>query len=143
MSNKKYTLGIHADVEENTDVAIEDIEKNIIKSDKLIRIGQIGLGRQGERIYSIKGQAITLSSQGGGLGGKTGMYLINGVVRRLSPRECARLMGFPDDFILAKSEYDCYSQFGNSVVVNVIQEIIRTASKLVIKENETNGKCKI
>lgn len=44
-----------------------DFEKynNVIKSKELLRIGSIGLGRQGERIYSIKGQGITLSSQGG------------------------------------------------------------------------------
>lgn len=118
-------------------------EKDIKKTDKLLRIGQIGSGRQGERIYSVKGQAATLSSQGGGLGGKTGMYLVDGIVRKLSPRECARLMGFPDDFILAESEYNCYSQFGNSVVVNVLQEIVREAAKIIVKENKRDGKCKI
>ena len=54
-----------------------------------MRIGKIGLGRQGERIYSVLGVSTTLSSQGGGLGGKTGMYQIDGVVRKLYPRECA------------------------------------------------------
>ncbi len=93
----------------------------------LVRIGRIGLGRQGERIYSIYGQATTLSSQGGGLGGKTGMYLINGNVRKLYPRECARLMGFPDNFILSRSQEQNYKQFGNSVVVDVLQEIIKNA----------------
>lgn len=102
-----------------------DAEKNksIEITKKITRIGQVGLGRQGERIYSIKGQAITLSSQGGGLAGKTGMYLIDNKVRRLSPRECARAMGFPDDFKISSLDSECYSQFGNSVVVNVIQEI--------------------
>jgi len=93
-------------------------------SRELIRIGQIGLGRQGERIYSIHGPAITLSSQGGGLGGKTGMYLINGQIRKLYPRECARLMGFPDDFALADTQEKCYKQFGNSVVIDVLQYIV-------------------
>ena len=95
---------------------------------QLYRIGEIGLGRQGERIYSIYGQATTLSSQGGGLGGKTGMYLIDGTVRKLYPRECARLMGFPDTFQLANSQEKSYKQFGNSVVVDVLQEIIRGIS---------------
>lgn len=131
--NSKYK--INREAEFNT-----SIENNVEKSDKLLRIGQFGLGRQGERIYSIKGQATTLSSQGGGLGGKTGMYFVDGIVRRLSPRECARLMGFPDDFTLAESESDCYSQFGNSVVVNVLQEIIRKASKLMVKENKEDEK---
>ncbi len=101
------------------------------KENKLIRIGEIGLGRQGERIYSIKGQATTLSSQGGGLGGKTGMYLIRKKVRKLFPRECARLMGFPDSFKLSNSQEQNYKQFGNSVVVDVIQAIIKEVTKKI------------
>lgn len=96
----------------------------------LIRIGSIGQGRQGERIYSIKGQSITLSYQSGGLGGQTGMYLIRKKVRKLYPRECARLMGFPDYFKLANSQEKNYKQFGNSVVVDVLQYIVE---KIVIK----------
>ena len=99
------------------------------KYNKLVRIGSVGLGRQGERIYSVRGQGITLSSQGGGIGGKTGMYYIDGGVRKLTPRECARMMGFPEKFKLANTDAECYKQFGNSVVVNVIQEIIGEASK--------------
>lgn len=101
------------------------------KENKLIRIGEIGLGRQGERIYSIYGQATTLSSQGGGLGGKTGMYLIRKKVRKLFPRECARLMGFPDSFKLSHSQEQNYKQFGNSVVVDVIQAIIKEVIKKI------------
>jgi len=44
-----------------------------IKPNTLNRIGKIGKGRQGERIYSPAGHATTLSSQGGGVGGNTGM----------------------------------------------------------------------
>ena len=98
------------------------IEKNCKKP--YIRIGEIGLGRQGERIYSIKGCAATLSSTGGGLGGRTGIYLIDGKIRKLTPRECARLMGFPDKFQIAETANQAYQQFGNSVVVNVLQQII-------------------
>lgn len=99
------------------------------RSNVLERIGQIGQGRQGERIYSINGQATTLSTQGGGLGGKTGMYLIDGTVRKLYPRECARLMGFPDTFKLADSQEKNYKQFGNSVVVDVLQYIVQEIIK--------------
>lgn len=91
----------------------------------LLRIGHVGLGRQGERIYSIQGHSITLSSQGGGVGGKTGMYLLNNKVYKLTGRECARLMGFPDKYKIAKTANLCYCQFGNSVVVDVLQEIIK------------------
>lgn len=45
--------------------------------------------------------------------------------RRLTPRECARLMGFSDSFIIPVSDTQAYQQFGNSVVVPVISEIAR------------------
>lgn len=45
--------------------------------------------------------------------------------RRLTPRECARLMGYPDDFKIPVSDTQAYKQFGNSVVVPVIEEIAR------------------
>lgn len=106
------------------------VNEDVDREKRLIRIGQIGMGRQGERIYSITGLASTLSSQGGGLGGKTGMYLINGRVRKLYPRECARLMGFPDSFILAQTQERCYNQFGNSVVINVLQYIINQTQNI-------------
>ena len=43
--------------------------------------------------------------------------------RRLTPRECARLMGFPDSFQIKVSDTQAYRQFGNSVVVPVIEQI--------------------
>ncbi|MFI3327011.1 MAG: DNA cytosine methyltransferase [Clostridia bacterium] len=98
---------------------------------KLIRIGKTGLGRQGERIYSPLGQAVTLSSQGGGPAGKTGMYLIDGNIRKLHKRECARVMGFPDSFILPDSTAECYKQFGNSVVVDVLQKILNNIALIL------------
>lgn len=48
--------------------------------------------------------------------------------RMLIERECARLMGFPDDFIIPVSRTQAYKQFGNSVVVPVVQAV---AKKLV------------
>lgn len=46
--------------------------------------------------------------------------------RRLTPRECARLMGFPDSFRIPVSDTQAYRQFGNSVVVPVVEAIART-----------------
>lgn len=45
--------------------------------------------------------------------------------RRLTPRECARLMGYPDDFRIPVSDTQAYKQFGNSVAVPVFQEVAR------------------
>lgn len=45
--------------------------------------------------------------------------------RRLTPRECARLMGFPDTFRITVSDTQAYRQFGNSVVVPVIGHVAK------------------
>lgn len=93
-----------------------------------LQIGIVNKGGQGERIYDPIGHAITLSAYGGGAGAKTGLYLIDGVVRKLSPRECARLQGFPDDFIIHPNIQQAYKQFGNSVTINVLQYIVEEIS---------------
>jgi len=45
--------------------------------------------------------------------------------RRLTPRECARLMGFPESFEIPVSDTQAYKQFGNSVVVPVVSAVAR------------------
>lgn len=92
---------------------------------KPIRVGQVGKGGQGERIYSPMGHSITLSAYGGGVGSKTGLYLIDGKIRKLHPRECARVQGFPEEFILPAKNTVAWKQFGNSVPVNVLKEIAK------------------
>lgn len=111
---------------------------------KPIQIGKIGKkgdprkGRQGERIYSIYGQATTFSANGGGLAAKTGAYLIDGIVRKLTPTECAKIMGFKRGEKIMKtneltkigvSQSQLYKQFGNSVVVPTVQIIFKLIQK--------------
>ena len=43
--------------------------------------------------------------------------------RKLTPRECARLQGFSDDFKIVVSDTQAYKQFGNAVAVPVIKAI--------------------
>lgn len=43
--------------------------------------------------------------------------------RRLTPRECARLMGFPDSFVIPVSDTQAYRQFGNAVVPSVVKDV--------------------
>jgi DNA (cytosine-5)-methyltransferase 1 len=127
-----------------------------------VQIGQIGKeddpkkGRQGERIYSIYGHAITFSAYGGGLAARTGAYLIDGKVRKLTPLECARIMGFErcsrnNGGItksqksatmdtrklneLGLSDWQLYKQFGNSVVVPTVEHIYRLISDYFFVEN--------
>ncbi len=47
-----------------------------------------------------------------------------GVIRKLTPRECLRLMGFMDDFIIDINDQNMYRQSGNSIVVNVLKALI-------------------
>lgn len=108
-----------------------DISKDIFGNypQKPIRLGHVNKGGQGERIYSPKGHAVSLTAYGGGIGSKTGLYLINKKLRKLSPRECARITGFPDSFHLSENKNHSYKQFGNSVVVNVLDFIINEIIK--------------
>ena len=96
------------------------------RENRTLRIGTVGKGGQGERVYSPKGHAITLSAFGGGIGAKTGMYLIDGEIRRLHPEECRRLMGFPEAFQLHDRPNVSYKQFGNSVAVPVVRKIFQS-----------------
>ena len=101
------------------------------KSLKPVRVGQISTGGQGERIYSEYGHAIAMTAYGGGIGSKTGLYFVNNKIRKLAPRECARIFGFPEKFKIHDNSNVAYKQFGNSVVVNVVSLII----KEIIKTN--------
>lgn len=51
--------------------------------------------------------------------------------RFLTPRECARLQGYPDNFILPKSKTPAYKQFGNSVAVPVIAALARSIYEVI------------
>lgn len=107
---------------------------------KLIQIGQINKGGQGERIYSINGHAITLSAYGGGVAGKTGAYLVDGKIRRLSPRECARIQGYPEWFKIPVNRFQAYKQFGNSVAVPVVESIFVQILKVLNSDKINEGR---
>ena len=48
-----------------------------------------------------------------------------GRIRRLTPRECLRLMGFSDDFKIVVSDTAMYQQAGNSIVVDVLIALLK------------------
>ena len=84
-----------------------------------------------QRIYSTK-QAKSLKGLGGGLGAKTGLYKIDNLkIRRLTPVECERLQGFPDNWTKyghddkEMSDTQRYKQLGNAVTTNVVTSIVR------------------
>lgn len=103
---------------------------------KPVRVGTINKGGQGERIYSIYGHTITLSAYGGGVASKTGAYLVGNKIRKLTPRECARVMGFPEEYQIPVSDTQAYKQFGNSVVVPVLQAVYSQILKFLYAKDE-------
>jgi DNA (cytosine-5)-methyltransferase 3A len=103
-----------------------------VHKDSLVseRIGQIGNGGQGQRIYSINAKSVTLSANGGGQGGKIGMYKVDlpdgeYIVRKLMPIECERLQGYPDNYTIG-SNTQRYKMLGNSFTVPVICHILQS-----------------
>ncbi len=105
------------------DINMYGLDKISTDKRKPLQIGKISKGGQGERIYSIDAAGITLSAYGGGAASKTGAYWVNEKVRKLTPRECARLQGFPESYIIHGTRNVAYRQFGDSVSVPVLEAI--------------------
>lgn len=59
--------------------------------------------------------------------------------RRLTPRECARLMGFPDDFEIVVSDTQAYRQFGNSVVVGVMEAVAKIMAPRITEMRQSES----
>jgi DNA (cytosine-5)-methyltransferase 1 len=77
-----------------------------------------GIGMNG-CVYDEEGIAPTLWSGHG-----EGIKIKTNKIRRLTPRECFRLMDFPEEFTWPVSDSQAYKQAGNSIVVNVLVKII-------------------
>ena len=76
------------------------------------------------RVYETDGLARTLRANSGGLGSKTGVYNMGDLkFRKLTPIECERLQGFPDNFTEGVSDTQRYKMLGNAVTVNVAEYI--------------------
>lgn len=87
--------------------------------------------RQPDRIYSIEGTHPTIASQE-----SSGRYFIydGNNVRKLTMQECFRFFGFPEDFKKIGSSAKLYERIGNSVCVNMIQEVAKQVKKQLFKE---------
>lgn len=119
------------------DLDLDKVKKFNKIQNRPLRIGTVNKGGQGDRIYSENGHAITLSAEGGGNGARTGLYYIDKKIRKLHPRETARLMGFPEDYILNPSINQAHKQFGNSVIVDMIQYI----TKEIVNDGSVFNEC--
>ena len=83
-----------------------------------------GMGRERNLIIDKRQKNLTPTTHIKGEINKEG-------IRKMTPREWARLQGFPDEFKLPLSDVHLYKQFGNSVTVNVIEEIAKAIKKVL------------
>ena len=63
--------------------------------------------------------------------------------RRLTPAECRRLMGFPDDFVIPVSDAQAYRQFGNAVVPAVVRDIAKNVVRVIQDGQDFKGEKKL
>ncbi len=98
------------------------------------QIAKVKKGRQGERIYSVKGTSVTISHSTGGVFSKTGAYKTPEGIRKLTVNEVKKLFGFPDSYEIKDVSYNkAISLFGNSVPVNVVKAVINPIFKNIFK----------
>jgi site-specific DNA-cytosine methylase len=91
----------------------------------LVKVGHIGAtDGQANRVYSPDGKSATLSANGGGSGAKTGLYQLDGRIRRLTPVECERLQGLPDGYTEGVAKTHRYKALGNGFNVDVIVHLL-------------------
>jgi len=101
----------------------------------LIQIGSFYENSHAGRVYDVDGIARGLLAGEGGMGKQTGLYKIvteNGDfrIRKLTPVECERIMGFPDNWTkfppgFTKSENQRYFALGNAIMVPMVYSIAR------------------
>ena len=77
----------------------------------------------GNRVNDLRlqGEVINTLQARMGTGGNNMPMVADTRVRRLTPMECERLQGFPDDWTSSQSDTHRYKQMGNAVTVNVIE----------------------
>lgn len=100
-----------------------------VQKDNVVVMGQLKGGKwdkthdQSGRVYDINGIGATLHTMQGG--NQQPKIYTDYKIRRLTPRECFRLMDFPDTFTWPVSDRQAYKQAGNSIVVNVLYLILK------------------
>ena len=97
----------------------KDVTTNELKP---IRVGYVNKARQGERVYSIMGHSVTIAATTGGVGSNTGLYLVDGKIRRLHIEECKKIMGFNKNHKLSDGR-EGYKQLGNAVMPPIIEKV--------------------
>ena len=114
-----------------------------------VRVGSYGTGGQGNRIYSVHGKTVSLMANGGGRGGKVGLYKIDlpdgdYIVRKLTNVEAERCQTLPDNYTafgidntgktMNISNTQRYKCVGNGWTVDVVAHILGFTDFSGIKE---------
>ena len=124
---KKFKDVLEKEVDKKHYISLKKDEKIInLKSGNVEKILKGGrwdkMKEQNRRIYNKNLAASTIHTcQGGNTHPK---IIINNTIRRLTPRECFRLMDFPETFTWSCSDSQAYKQAGNSIVVKCLEKII-------------------
>lgn len=127
------------------EILIEDIESKYTLSDKLWNYLKEYAKKHkakgngfGYGLIDLNGISRTMSARYYKDGAEILIPQTDKNPRRLIPRECARLQGFPDEFLINVSDNQAYRQFGNSVVVPLIQAVGINIIKELLSINELN-----
>lgn len=89
------------------------------------QIGATGKsGGQAVRVYDLKGKSVTMKSQAGGGGAKTGLYLVGKTVKSLSKSGVAKCQTIPEWYEFPVSEQQAITLMGNGWTVDVIVHIL-------------------
>lgn len=116
----------------NTCPTLTAQNQEVVRIEKPLLLGGVGKEnefgsqyRQGNRVYSSNACAMALNAQPvGNTGGNSYLYSVGYRIRKLTPKECGRLMGVSDEDIdkmaAVNSNTQLYKQFGNSIVVDVM-----------------------
>ena len=101
------------------------------------QIGKTGQsGGQAVRVYDIKGKAVTLKSQAGGGGGKTGLYLVGNTVYSLSRYGAEKIQTMPVGYTHSVTSDRAITALGNGWTAEVIIHILNGALKDVPRDKE-------
>lgn len=118
--------------QDNVSNTLTTVQKDNLLLEKPLLLGGVGKEnefgkqyRQGNRVYSSNACAMALNAQPvGNSGGNSYLYNVGYRIRKLTPKECGRLMGVSDEDIdrmaAVNSNTQLYKQFGNSIVVDVM-----------------------
>lgn len=121
--NLNQTLELNFNETSNT---LSSVQKdNVVVTKNYLQWDVSGKGykSQQDRAHFIDGSMCTIPS--GRTQNKVNILLNDYKIRRLTPRECFRLMDFPDTFKMPCSDTQMYKQAGNSIVVNVFVQILQ------------------